>query len=162
MLRNLSPERRARVERQCVIAFLVFECLPDLSEEVIRAIEEHHKLSPVDITRRQIKAIPTEDRNMMIAHDCLARYGPDLLQASSMFYGFTRRGPCDYCEGRDLCCCDLETWRLDIDPRLSKRGIVVPVLDRRSGFFDDLLVFRHAQDDHPFILKVRANTEAAA
>lgn len=43
---------------------------------------------------------------------------------------------------------------LDVDPHLSKRGFIIPVL--RGGLIVALKVFRSPKDEHPFILRTRS------
>lgn len=57
-----------------------------------------------------------------------------------------------------VCGCFLkigDVWRLDIDEHLSQRGLFLPVRSRQNGFIYGLKVFRYADDQKPFLLKVR-------
>jgi hypothetical protein len=162
LLRNLSPELRAKVERAGLIAYLVFECL-NLSEGLARDLEHHYNFSASDFSRYHVKSIPKDSANAVIAHACFDRFGETILNASNLFYAFDRSsGPC-YCpEWSDHCHCHLKTWRLDLSAKLSSRGFLLPLRDRRYGFFTDLLVFRHVRDERPFRLNVRSDREVAA
>jgi hypothetical protein len=47
------------------------------------------------------------------------------------------------------------TWRLDVDEKLAKNGLLMPVQGRFNGLIYALKVFRHADDPRPFFLKLR-------
>jgi hypothetical protein len=46
-----------------------------------------------------------------------------------------------------------EVWRLDISPHYSRKGFILPIIER--GIIADLCVFRHPNDNRPFILRAR-------
>jgi hypothetical protein len=58
--------------------------------------------------------------------------------------------------------CD-NLWRLDIDERLARRGLILPTRDpQRPLLIVGLRVFRHVRDEKPFILRVRSEGEKGA
>lgn len=161
MLAQLPKEDLVQLQRAAVIAFLVHDCL-SLLEVLARDLERHYRFSSSDFVRYQVRSIPTEIENIILSHSCVDRFGPAVLSASNLFYNFVRRSPCDCLEWTDKCCCHLKTWRLDLDPRLAPRGLILPLRDRQYGFFTDLLVFRHVRDEKPFRLQLRSEREVAA
>lgn len=121
---------------------------------------EREQISVFDLERRRVRSIPDDQWNAVISHDCLARVGPTVLRESGLFYNFTRG--CDCSEWSNICECSLSpTWRLDLNPALAVRGMLLPI-HGPEGFFVDLLVFRHIRDERPFRLEVRANKGMAA
>ena len=46
-------------------------------------------------------------------------------------------------------------WRLDLDEKLSKRGLLMPLRSSKTGWIYALKVFRYPDDPKPFILKLR-------
>jgi hypothetical protein len=47
-----------------------------------------------------------------------------------------------------------EAWRIDLDENLSRRGFIVPVIDREK-LIEGLRVFRYLNDSRPFMLRTR-------
>jgi hypothetical protein len=153
--RSVKPSQE-QLEKAAVLAFLIFDCL-NVTKEIAGDLARFHKLTLTDIDRYDIRAIPTELQNLIISHESLNKFGPAILQRSNLFYSFNRSGDvCDCFDWRDDCCCDLKTWRLDLNASLSHRGLLLPIRDRQYGFFSDLLVFRHARDQKPFTLRLRS------
>lgn len=151
-----SPALRAKVERGALIGYLVLECL-SLHDASAQDIEKHHSLTSLDLERRHLRSIPSDSENMVLSHECLNRFGADVLARSGLFYSFKRTRSTCYCsELFNLCICDRSTWRLDLNPMLAHRGVLLPLRDSQYGFFNDVLVFRHVRDEKPFPLKVGA------
>jgi hypothetical protein len=124
-----------------VYEFLVRHCL-NLCVDTARDIDRHWGIDPEDIDRLEIKSVPTFVTNLIGSNAVAERFG-DLSDVPGFYQ----------CRG---------LWWLDIDERLSRRGLVLPVRDpKRPLFITGLKVFRHARDERPFMLKVRQERIAA-
>ncbi|MEP6637271.1 MAG: hypothetical protein ABJB97_11150 [Acidobacteriota bacterium] len=145
--------------RSAVYAYLITECL-ELFEHSVKDIEKHWSISADEAYSLGIRSVPTLIGNLLIASQCVERFGPDLLATVPGFYHFNRIGSVCMCnEFSDVCVCDLPCWRLDIDTCWARHGLIIP---QRNGqrWFSSLKVFRHAEDSRPFTLKVREATPA--
>ena len=162
-MRTLSQRTDlAKWARPALIYFLVENCL-SVTVDLARNLEKHYGLSVQDVDRLSIRSIPSDIENLIASHACLEWFGPDGLIASNLFYKLDRTGgECLCLEWRDDCVCSLPCWRLDINPAYQRRGFLFPVRDKRRGHFTDLLCFRHARDERPFSVELRAERKAAA
>jgi hypothetical protein len=157
---NIPPALSPKLERAALLFFLVHECL-NLKTCLVQDLQHHLKLTIAEIERREIRSIPSDAFNVSISTECLKKFGPTRLLASEVFYSFTRSGSVCTCEDwSNTCQCHLETWRLDVQP-IYERGLLLPLRDRR-GWYSDLLCFRDARDQKPFIVKLRADKEVGA
>ncbi len=133
---HLQPKLR----RSAVYQFLIRECL-NFYVGTLRDIEQHWGLDRAEVDRLGIASPPTWVTNLIGANACAEKFG-DLFDIPG-FYS----------------CNDL--WWLDIDERLARRGVILPVRDpRRPNLITDLQVFRHVRDPRPFLLKVRTERKA--
>jgi len=143
-----------------VYAFLIYNCF-QLYEDTFQEVEKSWGLSKAAVTQLGLRSCPSLTLNLIAGAECLSRFGRDVLAETPGFYAYTREGMiCDCHEWRDDCACALESWRMDLDPKLADRGVIVPVPHKKYGWIDSLSVFRNVRDPRPFTLRVR--TEAAA
>jgi len=164
---NIQPSSRPgkptqqEIEKAGVLFFVVHECL-SLRAALVRDLGCHQNLTLSEIEAYRIRSIPSEVENIILSKECLERFGPAVLRGTDLFYSFSRKGSvCSCLDWSDVCHCHLETWRLDVQP-LYERGLILPIRDRRYGFYTDLMVFRHCRDEKPFVLQLRADQELAA
>ncbi|HYW72106.1 MAG TPA: hypothetical protein VE961_13800 [Pyrinomonadaceae bacterium] len=121
--------------------YLVRECI-SLRLDTFRDIQRHWQLEPEEIQRLEIRSAPTFVENLIGAGACFERFG-DLGDVP----GFYR--------ARGL-------WWIDIDERLARRGVILPIRDpERPAFIQSLRVFRSVSDQRPFTLRVRQERIAA-
>jgi hypothetical protein len=118
-----------------VYGYLCFNCL-DLLEATAKDIERHWRLNSAEIGRLGLVSPPSEIGNLIISAACAEKFDDSVLALVPGFY------------------VDFDRWRLDLDPRLRDRGIILPVCERR--LIVGLRVFRHVQDQHSFVLKTRS------
>jgi hypothetical protein len=153
---------RELLPRAAVFGFLIDWCFT-LRKNTAADIERHWQLPPEEAYALGIRSCPTEIQNIIASSACAERFGDDLLNDIPGFYKFDRQGSqCNCLEWRDDCLCHLQLWRMDLDPRLSFRGFILPVRDPQFLFFDALRVFRNAQDSTGFIYRLRTERAAAA
>jgi hypothetical protein len=93
------------------------------------------------ICRLGLVSIPTYTLNLLACQALAEKFG-DL----SDIPGFFRLRNC---------------WRMDLDEELSGRGLILPIRNYRMQIVA-LRVFRHTQDQFPFILKTRTGGLQAA
>jgi hypothetical protein len=135
--------KREDLRRAAVYGFFVRECL-NFYVATFRDIETVWGLNEQDVSRLGIASPPTWVTNMIGANACAEKFGGDL----SDIPGFYK-------------CNDL--WWSDIDQRLARRGLIVPIRDPfQPGLITDLQIFRHVRDAHPFLLRTRRAERAAA
>jgi hypothetical protein len=143
---------------------VLIESLP-LYVSTLKSLERHWGLDLVQVERLGIRACPTDVANILASGECGRRFGDQLKQVPG-FYCYDRLpcvcANCDFCEFRwtDSCVCALKTWRVDLEPRLSHNGILVPEPNRR-GWISTLWIFRHPGDERPFRLRVRREAVAS-
>ena len=159
----VPPELRTAMLTTAVYSTFI-DSLP-LHVETVRILESAWSLDLAQVERFGIRQCPTVVENIMASGSCAQRYG-DCLNQVSGFY-FHNRLPCvcrncDFCEfwWIDSCVCALKTWRVDLDPKLSQTGIIVPQRNWR-GWISRLWIFRHPGDQCPFPLTVRGEAVAA-
>jgi hypothetical protein len=158
---SLPPYLKRLLPRSAVLSAIAW-AMPDLRVDVANAIERDWQLSTGEIKLLGLGQVPTEVENIMIAHGCAEMFSPELLTPDVGFYSFFRRAElCDYCAG-ECKCSHLPAWRLDIDPQLSRTGIIVPVREPRYRWIVDLVIFRSTRDSRPFPLRVRKREALAA
>jgi hypothetical protein len=163
LLSSLSPALRDLMPRAAVHSYLIHNCF-SLREDTAQSIEKDWQLSSAEIDRLAIRSCPTHIGNLLTSASCLKRFGRDVLSQVPGFYSFTREGlPCNCLEWRDDCVCHLESWQLDIDPRLATRAFILPVRHHKYPLlFESLRIFRHSRDEHGFLLKVRTEERQIA
>lgn len=150
-----------RIERAALLYFLIADCL-SLTKDSLRDVQRHFKYSTAEVENYQIRSVPSRPANIVIAGECLKKFGPARLLASGLFYSFSREGSICTCEDwSNTSECAREAWLLDVDGSIYPRGLLLPIRDSR-GWYSDLLCFRNVQDKKPFVLKVRAEQEVAA
>jgi hypothetical protein len=143
---------------------ILIQSLP-LYVSTLKSLERQWDLDLVQVERLGIRACPTDVANIMASGECARRFGDQLSEVHG-FYCYDRLpcvcADCDFCEFRwtNGCVCALKTWRVDLEPRLSHNGIIVPQRNRRD-LISRLWVFRHPGDRHPFPLTVRGEAVAA-
>lgn len=121
------------MRRHVIYAALVRLCLP-LYEDTLRAICDVWQLEDRQVVRLGIVSAPTTVSNL-IACDYLAHRFGDLSDVE----GFYQLDGC---------------WRLDLDEKLARRGLILSVRDSRMRIIA-LRVFRHVRDKRSFILRTR-------
>jgi hypothetical protein len=118
--------------------YLLIECLR-LRVGTQRDLER----AGIDFDRLAVTSPPSYEFNVIGSSECARKFG-DLADID----GFYR--------------CSNGSWWLDVDERLSTRGLIAPVRDsRRPSLVNDLKVWRHVRDPHPFLLRVRAERKTA-
>ncbi len=133
---------RPKLRRAAVYEYLVRDCL-NLYVDSLSDIERVWGLDREDVDRLGIVSCPSEVGNIIGAGACAQRFG-ELFDVP----GFYRCSGC---------------WWLDLDARLARRGLIVPVRDSRwPSLMSGLRIFRHVRDQRPFILRVRAERREAA
>lgn len=116
-----------------VYAFLLNDCLtlrPGARIEIKRKLG----IDDETIDSILIRSIPTYTANLVVCAEIAKLYG-QLFDVE----GFYLLRGC---------------WLLDVDEKLSERGLIIPVRNRVLQIVA-LRVFRHSQDERPFILKTR-------
>ncbi|MEP6742133.1 MAG: hypothetical protein ABJB61_06495 [bacterium] len=155
----LNNALRRQLEGPAVLAYLIYFCL-DLFKDSERDIEEHWGMDGNEAFSLGIRSVPSLVGNLVAAQACAEKFGPDMIGQTAGFYKFNRSDQVCCCnQFSDLCVCELSSWRLDIDFYLSKRGLLLPVRDKR-GLIVTLKVFRDAQDERPFTLRTRRELAA--
>jgi hypothetical protein len=162
LLSSLSPTLREVMPRAAIHSYLIHNCF-SLSESTAKAIEKDWQYSQSEIDRLSIRSAPTRIGNLISSQACLKRFGRDALLGTPGFYALTRESePCCCLEWRSDCVCAVESWCLDLDPRLANHGFILP--DRHSRnpmIFESLRIFRHSRDPQGFVLKLRTERRAA-
>src|SRR5262249_20053017 len=131
-------ELRDAVRRAAVLSYLVRDCL-GLTVDAVKDLERAgFDLSEIELLG--IRSCPSRTFNLIGAGACYERFGD--LSDIGFFY------KCGAC------------WWIDLDERLSRRGLVFPLRETRYGLINDLLIFRHAADPHPFKLRFRRERRA--
>lgn len=157
LLSTLSPALRELMPRAAVHSYLIHNCF-SLREDTAKAIERDLGYSPAEIIDRfSVRSCPANVGNLLASAACLKRFGRDALLGTPGFYPLTRESePCFCLEWRSDCVCALESWRLDLDPRLTDRGFILPIRHSRYPMiFEALRIFRDTRDPRGFLLKVR-------
>lgn len=158
---SLPSYLKRLLPRSAVLSAIAW-AMPNLRVDVAIAIERDWQLSAGEIKLLGLGQVPNETENIMIAHTCAEMFSPDLLTPDVGFYSFCRRPElCDYCAGECLCS-HLPAWRLDIDPQLSRTGIILPIREPKYRWIVDLIVYRSTKDIKPFPLRVRKREALAA
>lgn len=112
---------------------LVYD-LPDL-----RYSKNFGSLSDSELFRLGVCSVPSEVLNALVCASLAERFGEDIILCG--------------------CCYRLNgSWRLDLDPKLSSRGLLLPARNQR-GLITHLLVFRYPDDPYPFKLKLREDAK---
>lgn len=142
--RTLSPSeisaRQSAARRHLVYSALIHACL-SLNQDTHRDIINDWRLEDSDISQLGLVSVPFDTLNL-IACELLSRTLGDLADVP----GFFRMRDC---------------WRLDLDPRLWRRGVLLPVRNDRLQI-TALKVFRHTRDESPFVLRTRIGRLEAA
>lgn len=164
MFSSLSPALRELMPRAAVYSELIHNLL-SLREDTAKAIERDLGYSSAEIVDRfSVRSCPSHVGNLLASAACLKRFGRVALLGTPGFYPFTYESePCFCLEWRSDCVCALESWRLDLDPRLADRGFILPV--RHSKYpmiFEALRIFRDTRDPRGFLLKVRRDERRVA
>lgn len=94
---------------------------------------------------QKVVGIPNESVNRSACAELARRFSPSDLRLCNCFVQV---------RATDIGCL---VWRIDIDERYSGKGFFVPVTDS-DGLIKDLRVFRHLNDQRPFILRARRKT----
>jgi hypothetical protein len=153
----LDDSLRRRLGIPATFAHLIFNCF-DLFDQAAKDIDKHWAITSAEAYGIGVRSTPSLIGNLLAAQDCVQRFGVEVVSSVPGFYSFTRTGSICVClEWNDFCVCDLPCWRLDLDS--FPRGLIIP--QRNShGHFTSLRIFRHAQDQRPFTLRVRSETAA--
>lgn len=129
----ISTALRCQLLTPAVYSYLVRECL-NLYKSTFRDIERHWQLDDEALFTLGVVSCPSEVTNLIASQACAAKFG-ELFDVPGFYL----------CNG---------AWWLDIDERLSQRGIILPIHNQR-GWISSLKIFRHARDAYPFTLKLR-------
>lgn len=133
---------RLDLRRCAAYQYLVRECL-NLSVSTLRDIEHVWGLDSEDVERLGIVSCPPQATNLIAAGAVAEKFGESVLYDVDGFY------KCGEC------------WWLDLDPRLSRRGLIVPMRHWYwPNLITDLQVFPHVRA-RPFLLRTRAERIAA-
>ncbi len=152
-VRSMPRYLQALLPRAAVLSAVAW-ALPDLNEQTAKAVERDWQLSTGEINRLRLGQVPTEIQNIMIANEIAQMFSHELLTPECGFYCFKRPADlCDYCLS-ECECADLPTWRIDLDPELSRTGIVLPIREPKFKWIVDLKTFRSTKDTNPFSLRV--------
>ena len=140
--RLLSNEWKIKLAPPAVYGFWVHFC-SNLREDSAKDIEKTWGMSSDEAYGLGLRSCPTLPGNLVSSQACFERFGSEILKNVPGFFPSTREG--------DVC------WKLDIDPYLSRRGIILPVRNHRG--IVNLKVFPHV-NAHPFTLTVRREIAA--
>ena len=161
-LASAPPAIRRLLPRAAVFGFLI-DCCLGLRKSTAADIERHWQMSAEEAYAFGVRSAPSEVQNIIASSACAQKFGESVLAQVSGFYRFDRVGSlCNCFEWGDDCVCHLQTWRMDMDPRLAFRGIVMPIRYPQFLFFDGLHVFRSAQDATGFLFRLRTERATAA
>jgi hypothetical protein len=164
---ELLPVMRRAAVLMCFVQSL------GLSKDTAIQIHKDWGLPFSEMNRLNIVSCPTMTENLLASEVCAFKFDVSDIPG---FYGIDRL-PCDcaICEvcssvevqtdalshpGEKYCICAVKSWRVDLDPKLAQRGIILPVRDPKRGWICDLQIFRHTRDRAPFILRVRRELAA--
>lgn len=164
---NVGMLVRPELRDQVLVAAVYSTFIESLSlyESTMATLERNWDLDFQQVERLGIRPCPTDVANIMASGECARRFG-DLLRSVPGFFSYDRLpcvcADCDVCEFESIhgCVCALKTWRVDLRPKLSRNGIIVPQRNQR-GWISRLWIFRHCGDRHPFPLAVRGEVVAA-
>jgi hypothetical protein len=144
-------ELKPRLRQDEVYSYLVHECL-SLYAHTVRDIERHWDLSEEEARHLGVCSCPSEIGNLIASQKCARKFAD--LTGIPGFYSYDRLDSMCCCfEWWNECVCILTSWRLNVDPRLSQSGLIVPI-------GNSLMVYRSAKDPHPFKLAVRTRRVA--
>lgn len=129
----------AKMRQAAVYFYLICECL-SITVDTMRDATHVWGLQEEDVFRLAIRSCPSKVTGLIAASACAEKFGK-LFDIPGFYL-------CNGC------------WWLDVDSRLSHRGLLVPVRDSRLWIVG-LHVFRHARDERPFMLRVRPERWAA-
>lgn len=140
---RLSHDSRPRLWQADVYTYLVRECL-GLCFHTLRDVERVWDLNEEEAFNLGIVSCPSEIGNLIASQNCAEKF--EDLTSIPGFYSYDRTASSCLClEWRDDCVCNLKSWRLDLDPQLSRAGLIVP-----AG--NSLVVYRSTDDPRPFKL----------
>lgn len=162
ILSTVPPALRELFPRAAVYAHLIY-CSFSLYENTAQAVERDWQLSPAEIERLAIRSCPTYTGNLLASFSLQQNFSPEVLSQTPGLYCFDYVSqPCMCFEWRTECICDAKWWRIDIDPKHSERGFILPVRHPRHLFFEALRIFRHSRDSQGFLLKLRTDERRVA
>jgi hypothetical protein len=153
--KELPPDLAKEFRIAAVFGYVVHFCLA-LKSHTAKDLEKQGA-DPDEAYRLGVRSIPGLVHNLIIARDCLMKFGPEMLKETGIFYYFVRRHRPGDCDGE--CQCDTPSWLIDID--FMPSGLIIPRRNR-VGWITRLQVFRNITDPKPFILHVRNAGEIAA
>ena len=132
---------RRQLLAPAVYGFLV-HCggLPDLSVHLAEVIMDKLGIDEETFDGLSLCGYPSRMQNLFAANTCAETFGD--LTGVDGFY-----------KCRDL-------WWLDLDPKWSRNGFLMPVRDSKRGWFSGLFAFRHPGDGAPFPVRVRHERRA--
>ena len=136
-----SDALKRQLKVPAVYGFLVHYCLSDLSAHLAESIMKRWGIDEDALDRLVLRAYPTQIQNLIASKACADEFGD--LSTVRGFY---------------LC---NDVWWLDLDPRWSGNGFLMPVRDGRRRWFSGLFAFRGPSDDRPFSVRVRGERAAA-
>jgi hypothetical protein len=143
-----------------IYSHLIHFCL-DLRADTAGDIERGWSITPDEAHRLGLRSAPTWIGNLIASQACFEKFGAEILARVPGFFSFTRENSVCLCfEWNHECVCHLETWRLDLDSHLARRGVVVPLKER--GMIVGLKIFRSIKDSRPFSLVTRGANERGA
>jgi hypothetical protein len=143
---------------------VLIESLP-LYTSTVTTLEKHWDLDLAQVECLGIRPSPTDIVNVFASAECAERFGDRLVQVPG-FFSYNRLpcvcASCECCQFRwsEDCICANKVWRIDLDPKLSRRGLIVPQRDLR-GLIERLWIYRHTGDRRPFPLMIRREPIAA-
>lgn len=153
---------RQQLAAPAVYGHLIHTCF-SLCEDVAQAIERDWQLSASDIDRLAIKSCPSYTGNLLASYSLQKTFSGEVLAQTPGIYAFDYSSqPCVCFDFRNDCVCNLKFWRIDIDPKHSERGFILPIRHPRLLFFEALRIFRHSRDPHGFLLRVRTEERRIA
>lgn len=148
-----TPEQ-GQLLTAAVYGFLVHcAILPDLPLHRANAIASTWGVDRAVVERLSVCGYPSEVENILICGEASAKFGDDLVYVP----GFYKQTKIDDGEGEPY-----DFWRLDLNPRWSETGFIVPQTHKQFGFYSSLLAFRSARDTRPFTVEVRADRDRKA
>jgi hypothetical protein len=139
----MKPQvKREDLRCSAVYEYLIRQCL-NRTVNTQKDVTQVWGLDPEDVERLGIVSCPPEATNLIAAGAVVEKFGESILHDVDGFY------KCGSC------------WWLDLDPRLARRGFIIPVRHWYwSNLITDLEVFPHVRA-RPFLLKTRAERIAA-
>jgi hypothetical protein len=131
------------------VYYSLIDYLGDISEGLCEALLREWCIDRERFNRLNIRRAPTRLQNLFIAFELNNRFGSEALKTVPGFY----QAENSYND---------PLWWIDIDPRHSRNGFILPERNPRYGFIDRLRIYRSPQDPEGFVLTTRDERQRRA